>query len=206
MNTALPQGALSGVRVLDLSRVLAGPWAGQLMADLGADVVKVERPGNGDDTRAWGPPWLPDAEGKPTGESAYYLSANRNKRSATIDLGRPEGQALVKQLAAKADILIENFKLGGLAQYGLDYASLKEINPRLVYCSITGFGQDGPYAQRAGYDFLVQGMGGAMHLTGQPDGPPTKSGMAIADIFTGLYAANAVQAALLRRTATGEGA
>ena len=209
MNTALPQGALSGVRVLDLSRVLAGPWAGQMMADLGADVVKVERPGSGDDTRAWGPPWLPDAEGKPTGESAYYLSANRNKRSATIDLGRPEGQALVKQLAAKADILIENFKLGGLAQYGLDYASLNEINPRLIYCSITGFGQTGPYASRAGYDFLIQGMGGLMSLTGRADGTPgegpMKVGVALTDVMTGLYATVAALAALAHRERTGQG-
>lgn len=209
MNAALPQGALSGLRVLDLSRVLAGPWAGQLMADLGADVVKVERPGAGDDTRAWGPPWLSDGGGKSTGESAYYLSANRNKRSVTIDLGKPEGQALVRQLAAKADILLENFKVGGLGQYGLDYASLKEINPRLIYCSITGFGQTGPYAARAGYDFLVQGMGGLMSLTGRPDGAegdgPMKVGVALTDVMTGLYASVAVLAALAHRERTGKG-
>ncbi len=209
MNTTLPQGALSGLRVLDLSRVLAGPWAGQLMADLGADVVKVERPGAGDDTRAWGPPWLKDDEDQSTGESAYYLSANRNKRSVTIDLGKPEGQALVKQLAAKADILLENFKVDGLSQYGLDYASLKEINPRLIYCSITGFGQTGPYAPRAGYDFLVQGMGGLMSLTGRPDGTegegPMKVGVALTDVMTGLYATVAVLAALAHRERTGKG-
>ena len=209
MNAALPQGALSGLRVLDLSRVLAGPWASQLMADLGADVVKVERPGAGDDTRAWGPPWLADDEGKPTGESAYYLSANRNKRSVTVDMSKPEGQALIKQLAAKADILIENFKVGGLAQYGLDYASLKEINPRLIYCSITGFGQTGPYAPRAGYDFLIQGMGGLMSLTGRPDGAegegPIKAGVALTDVMTGLYATVGVLAALAHRERTGQG-
>jgi crotonobetainyl-CoA:carnitine CoA-transferase CaiB-like acyl-CoA transferase len=209
MNTAVPQGALSGLRVLDMSRVLAGPWAGQLMADLGADVVKVERPRAGDDTRAWGPPWLDDAAGQSTGESAYYLSANRNKRSVTIDIGQPEGQLLVRQLAAKADILIENFKVGGLSQYGLDYASLKELNPRLIYCSITGFGQTGPYAPRAGYDFLIQGMGGLMSLTGRADGTegegPVKVGVALTDVMTGLYATVAVLAALAHREKTGEG-
>ena len=197
------------MRVLDLSRVLAGPWAGQLMADLGADVVKVERPGAGDDTRAWGPPWLTDDEDKPTGESAYYLSANRNKRSVTVDMSKPEGQALIKQLAANADILIENFKVGGLSQYGLDYASLKELNPRLIYCSITGFGQTGPYAPRAGYDFLIQGMGGLMSLTGRPDGTegegPIKVGVALTDVMTGLYATVAALAALAHRERTGQG-
>ncbi|HCY63277.1 MAG TPA: CoA transferase [Oxalobacteraceae bacterium] len=209
MNATLPQGALSGLRVLDLSRVLAGPWAGQLMADLGAEVVKVERPGPGDDTRAWGPPWLKSDDGQPTSESAYYLSANRNKHSVTIDLGKPEGQALVRQLAAKADILLENFKVGGLSQYGLDYASLREINPRLIYCSITGFGQTGPYASRAGYDFLIQGMGGLMSLTGRPDGAegegPMKVGVALTDVMTGLYATVAVLAALAHRERTGQG-
>jgi crotonobetainyl-CoA:carnitine CoA-transferase CaiB-like acyl-CoA transferase len=206
---AISPTALAGVRVLDLSRVLAGPWAGQLMADLGADVVKVERPTAGDDTRAWGPPWLDDVDGNPSSESAYYLSANRNKRSVTIDLGRPEGQQLVRRLAAKADILIENFKVDGLRQYGLDYASLKESNPGLIYCSITGFGQTGPYAARAGYDFLVQGMGGLMSLTGRPDGAegagPMKVGVALTDVMTGLYASVAVLAALAHRTRTGEG-
>ncbi len=205
----LPAGALAGVRVLDLSRVLAGPWAGQLMADLGADVVKVERPGSGDDTRAWGPPWLADVDGEASAESAYYLSANRNKRSVAIDIGSAEGQALVRRLAAKADILLENFKVDGLAQYGLDYASLKALNPRLIYCSITGFGQTGPYAARAGYDFLIQGMGGLMSVTGRPDGDegagPQKVGVAVTDVMTGLYASVAVLAALAHRERSGEG-
>ncbi|WP_129138882.1 CaiB/BaiF CoA transferase family protein [Modicisalibacter coralii] len=191
---------LAGIRVLDLSRVLAGPWCTQQLADLGAEVIKIERPGRGDDTRGWGPPWLDG-----TTESAYFLSANRGKRSVTIDLARPEGQALVRRLAADSDVLIENFKVGGLAAYGLDAASLCEANPRLVYCSITGFGQDGPYASRAGYDFLIQGMGGLMSVTGQPDGEPTKVGVAFVDIFTGLYAANAILAALHRRETTGRG-
>lgn len=202
-------GALEGLRVLDLSRVLAGPWASQMLADLGADVVKVERPRTGDDTRAWGPPWLPDADGNATGESAYYLCANRNKRSVTIDVSHPDGQAVIKRLAAKADVLIENFKVGGLAQYGLDYEALKEVNSRLIYCSITGFGQDGPYASRAGYDFLIQGMGGLMSLTGRADGTegagPVKVGVALTDVMTGLYAAVGVLAALARRERTGEG-
>jgi crotonobetainyl-CoA:carnitine CoA-transferase CaiB-like acyl-CoA transferase len=209
MQAMLQAGALSGLKVLDLSRVLAGPWSGQLMADLGADVVKVERPGAGDDTRGWGPPWLKDEDGQSTGESAYYLCANRNKRSVTIDLGQPEGQRLVRELAARADIVIENFKVSGLRQYGLDYASLKEVNPRLIYCSITGFGQSGPYAPRAGYDFLIQGMGGLMSLTGRPDGVegggPMKVGVALTDVMTGLYATVAVLAALAHRERTGEG-
>ena len=208
--TALPPaGALAGLRVLDLSRVLAGPWAGQLLADLGADVVKVERPGQGDDTRAWGPPWLDDGEGRATGEAAYYLSANRNKRSITVDLSEPEGQRLVRELAAQADIVIENFKVGGLGQYGLDHASLRARNPRLIYCSITGFGQTGPYAPRAGYDFLIQGMGGLMSLTGRPDNEagegPMKVGVALTDVMTGLYATVAMLAALSHRERTGEG-
>lgn len=202
-------GALAGITVLDLSRVLAGPWATQLLADLGATVVKVERPGAGDDTRAWGPPWLADGDGQPTTDAAYFLCTNRNKQSVTVDFTRPEGQALVKQLAVRADVVVENFKVGGLTPYGLDYASLKALNPRLVYCSITGFGQDGPYAPRAGYDFLIQGMGGLMSLTGRPDGEegegPQKVGVALTDILTGLYAANAIQAALLHRAASGEG-
>ncbi|QDF97306.1 CoA transferase [Azoarcus sp. DD4] len=202
-------GALSHIRVLDLSRILAGPWAGQLLADLGADVIKVERPGAGDDTRGWGPPFLKDEHGENTSVAAYYLCANRNKRSVTIDITRPEGQALVKQLAAESDVVLENFKLGGLAQYGLDYAALKAINPRLIYCSITGFGQDGPYAPRAGYDFLIQGLGGLMSLTGRPDneegGGPMKVGVALTDILTGLYATNAVLAALAWREKSGEG-
>ncbi|UYS83974.1 CaiB/BaiF CoA transferase family protein [Pseudomonas syringae] len=196
-------GALSHIRVLDLSRVLAGPWAGQILADLGADVIKVERPGCGDDTRAWGPPFLQDAAGHNTSEAAYYLSANRNKQSVTIDFTRPEGQKLVKQLAAKSDIVIENFKVGGLAAYGLDYASLKAINPRLIYCSITGFGQSGPYATRPGYDFMIQALGGLMSLTGLPEGEegagPVKVGVALTDILTGLYSTTAILAALAHR-------
>ena len=184
-------GALSHLRVLDLSRVLAGPWAGQILADLGAEVIKVERPGNGDDTRAWGPPFLKDAYGENTSEAAYYLSANRNKQSVTIDFTRAEGQKLVRELAAKSDILIENFKVGGLAAYGLDYESLKAINPDLIYCSITGFGQTEPYAKRAGYDFMIQGLGGLMSLTGRPEGDegagPVKVVVALTDILTGLY-------------------
>ena len=202
-------GALSHVRVLDLSRVLAGPWAGQILADLGADVIKVERPLKGDDTRAWGPPFLKDAEGGDTSEAAYYLSANRNKQSVTIDFTRPEGQQLVRELAARSDIVIENFKVGGLAAYGLDYAALKAINPRLIYCSITGFGQTGPYAARAGYDFMIQGLGGLMSLTGRANAEegagPVKVGVALTDILTGLYATVAVLAALSHRDLHGVG-
>lgn len=202
-------GALSGVRVLDLSRILAGPWAGQILADLGAEVIKVERPGEGDDTRHWGPPWLKDAEGRDTATAAYFLCANRNKRSVAIDIATPDGQALVRRLAERCDVVIENYKLGGLAKYGLDYASLRALNPRLVYCSITGFGHTGPYAARAGYDFLIQGLGGLMSITGRPDdeagGGPMKVGVALTDILTGLYAANAIQAALLWRATSGEG-
>ena len=201
--------ALSHLRVLDLSRILAGPWAGQMLADLGADVIKVERPGVGDDTRGWGPPWLKDEQGADTEVAAYYLCANRNKRSITIDITQAEGQALVRRLAAESDVVLENFKAGGLAQYGLDYDSLKAVNPRLVYCSITGFGQDGPYAPRAGYDFLIQGLGGLMSITGRPDGEdgsgPMKVGVALTDILTGLYATNAVLAALAWRERSGEG-
>ena len=202
-------GALSHLRVLDLSRVLAGPWAGQILADLGAEVIKVERPGNGDDTRAWGPPFLKDAYGESTGEAAYYLSANRNKQSVTIDFTKPEGQQLVRDLASKSDILIENFKVGGLQAYGLDYASLKVLNPDLIYCSITGFGQTGPYAKRAGYDFMVQGLGGLMSLTGRPEGDegagPVKVGVALTDILTGLYSTVAILAALAHRQHEGGG-
>ena len=199
---------LQNIRVLELARILAGPWCGQLLADLGADVVKVERSGAGDDTRQWGPPFIEAADGSPHGDNlgaAYFHSCNRGKRSVEANFESEEGRALVRKLAASADVLIENFKLGGLKKYGLDYDSLRAINPRLIYCSITGFGQTGPYAPRAGYDFLIQGMGGAMHLTGTPDGPPSKSGVAIADIFTGLYAANAIQAAIIRRGETGTG-
>ncbi|MFF7109673.1 CaiB/BaiF CoA transferase family protein [Pseudomonas sichuanensis] len=202
-------GALSHLRVLDLSRVLAGPWSGQILADLGADVIKVERPGSGDDTRAWGPPFLKDSRGENTSEAAYYLSANRNKRSVTIDFTQPEGQRLVRELAAKSDIVIENFKVGGLAAYGLDYQSLKAINPKLIYCSITGFGQTGPYAKRAGYDFMIQGLGGLMSLTGRPEGEegagPMKVGVALTDILTGLYSTVAILAALAHRDQAGVG-
>lgn len=202
-------GALAHIRVLDLSRVLAGPWAGQVLADLGADVIKIERPGCGDDTRAWGPPFLKDAEGRDTSEAAYYLSANRNKQSVTVDFTQPEGQRLVRELVAQCDVLLENFKVGGLAAYGLDYATLKAVNPRLIYCSITGFGQDGPYAKRAGYDFMIQGLGGLMSLTGRPEGEsgagPMKVGVALTDILTGLYAAVGVLAALNHRDQSGIG-
>jgi crotonobetainyl-CoA:carnitine CoA-transferase CaiB-like acyl-CoA transferase len=202
-------GPLSGYRVLDMSRVLAGPWAGQLLADLGAEVIKIERPKVGDDTRHWGPPYLKDTAGNDTADAAYFFSANRGKRSITVDITQPEGQAIIRELAAKVDVLIENYKVGGLAKYGLDYSSLKKINPKLVYCSITGFGQTGPYAHRPGYDFLIQGMGGLMSVTGEPDGVhgggPTKVGVAVTDIFTGLYAANAIQAALLERHTSGQG-
>jgi Predicted acyl-CoA transferases/carnitine dehydratase len=206
---AVQPGALQHVKVLDLSRVLAGPWAAQTLGDLGAEVIKVERPGTGDDTRAWGPPYVTDPQGQPTGESAYYMCTNRNKQSVTVDFTRPEGQQIVRQLAAQCDVLIENFKTGGLAQYGLDYASLSALNPRLVYCSVTGFGQDGPYAQRAGYDFLIQGMGGLMSVTGrsdgEPGGGPMKVGVALTDILTGLYASTAILAALQAREHTGRG-
>ncbi|BCD85477.1 CoA transferase [Pseudomonas solani] len=202
-------GALSHIRVLDLSRVLAGPWAGQILADLGAEVIKVERPGAGDDTRSWGPPYLKDADGRDTSEAAYFLSANRNKQSVTIDFTQAEGQALVRKLAAESDILIENFKVGGLAAYGLDYESLRAINPRLIYCSITGFGQFGPYAKRAGYDFMIQGLGGLMSLTGRSDveegAGPVKVGVALTDILTGLYSSVAILAALTARETTGRG-
>ncbi len=196
---------LKGVRVLELARILAGPWAGQLLADFGADVVKVERAGQGDDTRQWGPPFVPAANGGDLG-AAYFHACNRGKRSIEANFETAEGQRLIHQLAAHADILIENFKLGGLKKFGLDYESLKAVNPRLIYCSITGFGQDGPYASRAGYDFLIQGMAGPMSITGQPDGLPTKAGYATADIFTGMYATTAILAALRRRDMTGEGA
>jgi crotonobetainyl-CoA:carnitine CoA-transferase CaiB-like acyl-CoA transferase len=211
MNPLIKQGtgALAGLRVLDLSRVLAGPWATQLLGDLGADVVKVERPGSGDDTRSWGPPWLHDEAGRPTQDAAYFLCANRNKRSIAVDMATADGQALLRQLAAQADVLVENFKVGGLQAYGLDYASLKAVNPRLVYCSITGFGQTGPYAARPGYDFLVQGMGGLMSLTGRPDdapgGGPLKAGVALTDVMTGMYATVAILAALSYLDRTGEG-
>ncbi len=198
-------GPLAGVRVLDLSRILAGPWASQMLADLGAEVVKVERPGSGDDTRGWAPPYMPDEAGEPTSEAAYFHGANRGKYSVCIDMSQAEGQQLLRALAAESDVLIENFKVGGLAKYGLDYASLQSSCPRLIYCSITGFGQDGPYAQRAGYDFMIQAMGGMMSVTGEAEGQPMKIGVALADVLTGLYAANAIQAALIHQRASGQG-
>lgn len=196
---------LQGIKVVELARILAGPWCGQLLADLGAEVVKVERPGAGDDTRHWGPPFLHTPEGE-NRDAAYFHACNRGKASRAIDIATPEGQAAVRALIADADVVIENYKVGGLVKYGLDAASLRTAHPRLVVCSITGFGQDGPYATRAGYDFIIQGMGGAMSLTGEPDGSPQKSGVAYADIFTGVYSAVAILAALRRRDASGEGA
>ena len=215
----LPPQALAGVRVLDLSRVLAGPWCTQVLADLGADVIKVERPSGdghpgGDDTRGWGPPFLKDEQGRETGEAAYYLGTNRNKRSITIDIATPAGAGLVRTMAAQCDVLVENFKVGDMARHGLDAASLLALNPRLVYCSITGFGQTGPYRERAGYDYAVQGMGGLMSVTGPsrteidddaPGGGPQKVGVAVADLFTGMYAVAAILAALRHRDATGQG-
>jgi len=198
-------GPLAGLRVLDLSRILAGPCATQLLGDLGADVIKVERPGEGDDTRSWGPPYLKDADGADTAESAYYLSTNRNKRSVTIDLGNPEGQTLVRGLARSSDVLVENYKLGHMARWGLAYDDLSPDMPGLVYCSISGFGQTGPYATRPGYDFLIQGMGGLMSITGEANGPPVKVGVAVSDIVCGLYAVVAVLGALRHRDATGQG-
>lgn len=212
-HTAGQQGALAGIKVLDLSRVLAGPWATQMLADLGADVIKVERPEAGDDTRHWGPPFLKDEHGNDTREASYFTACNRNKRSITVDMAHPEGQALLRKMAAEADVVVENFKVRGLKQYGLDYDSLKTLNPRLIYCSITGFGQEGPYAERAGYDLMVQAMCGLMSITGhaddQPGGGPLKVGVAVIDVFTGLYASNAILAAINARdnarTGTGQG-
>jgi formyl-CoA transferase len=202
-------GPLAGVTVLDLSRILAGPWATQVLADLGAEVIKVEKPGEGDDTRRWGPPWLTAANGTPTGESAYYLAANRGKRSVAIDIARPEGAALVRRLARGADVLVENFKVGGLVKYGLDWMSLSAVNPKLVYCSITGYGQDGPNAHRAGYDAAIQAEAGLMSITGEPDGSPgagpQKVGVAVADLMTGMYAVAGILAALRHAERTGQG-
>ena len=202
-------GPLSHIRVLDLSRVLAGPWAAQNLGDLGAEVIKVERPGAGDDTRGWGPPFLKDAAGKDTAEAAYYASVNRNKKSITLDLSKPEGQKIAREIAAKSAVLIENYKVGTLKRYGLGYDDLKKENPGLVYCSVTGFGQDGPYAPRPGYDFIFQGMGGLMSITGERDGQPgagpQKVGIAITDVLTGMYASVAICAALTHRERTGEG-
>lgn len=204
----MTQGPLSGVTVLDLSRVLAGPWATQILADLGAEVIKIERPGAGDDTRMWGPPFTTQTSGQ-RGDAAYFMAANRNKRSVTVDMAKAEGAALLRTLAAQADVVVENFKTGGLKKYGLDYASLSAINPKLVYASITGFGQDGPLKDKAGYDYMIQAMGGLMSITGQPDNSPgaepMKVGVAVVDLFTGLYASNAILAALMHARATGEG-
>ncbi|MES2902094.1 MAG: CaiB/BaiF CoA-transferase family protein [Pseudomonadota bacterium] len=201
--------ALGHIRVLDLSRVLAGPWCSQNLADLGADVIKIERPGVGDDTRAWGPPYARDANGNDTSEAAYYLAANRGKRSVTVDIASSEGQALIRELALHSDVVLENYKVGQLKRYGLDYDSLKALKPDLVYCSVTGFGQDGPYAHRAGYDFLIQGMGGLMSITGErddlPGGGPQKVGVALTDLMTGMYATVAVLAALTHRDRSGQG-
>ncbi|EET81677.1 CaiB/BaiF CoA transferase family protein [Acinetobacter radioresistens] len=202
-------GALQGIRVLDLSRVLAGPWCGQILADLGAEVIKVERPGTGDDTRMWGPPWMPDQNGEQTRESGYFQCTNRNKHSVAIDMATHEGQELIREMAKTADVVIENYKAGSLVRYGLDYDSLKVLNPQLVYCSITGFGQDGPRAAEPGYDFIIQGMAGLMSITGEPDSIPgggaQKVGVAVVDLQTGLYATIAIQAALLARQHTGRG-
>ncbi len=201
-------GPLADLRVLDLTRVLAGPWATQILADLGAEVIKIEKPGEGDDTRGWGPPFLTNADGT-RGDAAYYLAANRGKKSVAIDMAQPEGQKLIRELAARSDVLIENFKDGGLKKYDLDYPSLKTINPRLVYCSITGFGQDGPYAPRAGYDFMIQGMAGLMSITGErddvPGGGPQKVGVAVSDLMTGMYATVGILAAIVHQRATGLG-
>jgi len=206
--TPMP-GPLSHLTILDLSRVLAGPWCTQLLADLGATVIKIERPGSGDDTRAWGPPFLKDVDGRDTSEAAYYLACNRGKLSVAVDFTKPSGQRIVRDLALQADVLVENFKVGGLAKYGLDHASIATLNPRLVYASITGFGQDGPYADRAGYDFIIQGMSGFMSVTGErddlPGGGPQKAGVAITDLMTGMYAAVAILAALAHRDRTGQG-
>ncbi|GAB2750550.1 CaiB/BaiF CoA-transferase family protein [Melaminivora jejuensis] len=201
--------ALAGIRVLDLSRVLAGPWCTQVLADLGADVIKVERPGAGDDTRHWGPPFVRDAQGRDTEQASYFTACNRNKRSVTIDMATQDGQQLIRQMAQDCDVLVENFKVGGLARYGLDWDSLRALNPRLIYCSVTGFGQDGPYAERAGYDLMVQAMTGMMSITGRsddaPGGGPLRVGVAVIDLFTGLYASNAILAALHVRERTGAG-
>ena len=200
--------SLDGIRVLDLSRVLAGPWCTQTLADLGADVIKIERPQTGDDTRTWGPPFLKDAQGNDTPEAAYYLGTNRNKRSVTCDIAQPAGQALIRELAAHCDVFVENFKVGDMARYGLDYVSIKAINPRIIYCSVTGFGQSGPYADRAGYDYAIQGMGGLMSVTGERDdlnGGPQKVGVAVADLMTGMYATVGILAALRHAEKTGVG-
>ena len=205
----MTSSALANLQVLDMTRILAGPWCGQMLADLGAEVIKIEKPGSGDDTRAWGPPFLKDSAGKPTSEAAYYLAANRGKKSVTVDISTPEGQEIIRALAAQSDVLLENYKLGQLAKYGLDYASLSALNPRLIYCSITGFGQTGPDAHKAGYDFIIQGLSGFMSITGQADeqagGGPQKAGVAISDLLTGLHATIGVLAAVEQRHHTGLG-
>jgi crotonobetainyl-CoA:carnitine CoA-transferase CaiB-like acyl-CoA transferase len=198
-------GPLSHIRVLDLGRIMAAPWATQILADLGADVIKIERPGAGDDTRAWGPPFLKAADGSTTKEAGYYLSVNRGKRSVTIDIAKPEGQALVRDLAQRCDVVVENFKAGALAKYGLDAANLRAIKPSLIYCSVTGFGQDGPRRDQAAYDFMIQAMGGLMSITGEKDGPPQKVGVPIVDLMTGMYATVAILAAVAKREKTGQG-
>ena len=211
MTTPQPknQGPLAGIRVLDMSRILAGPWVGQLLADLGAEVIKIERPGKGDDTRAWGPPFVKDREGNDTSDAAYFMCANRGKQSLTLDIAKPEGQQIIRELAQVSDILIENYKVGDLKRYGLDYEALSKLNPKLIYCSITGFGQTGPYRDRAGYDYLVQGMGGIMSMTGEradrPGGGPQRVGVAIADLMTGMYSTVGILAAVHERTASGLG-
>ena len=209
MTQAINKGALTGIRVLDMSRILAGPWVGQLLADLGAEVIKIERPGKGDDTRAWGPPFVKDKNGKDTSDAAYFMCANRGKKSLTLDIAKPAGQAIIRELAQMSDILLENYKVGDLKRYGLDYEALSKLNPRLIYCSITGFGQTGPYRERAGYDFLVQGMGGIMSTTGErddlPGGGPQKVGVAIADLMTGMYSTVGILAALHERSTSGLG-
>jgi len=207
--SSLRPAPLTGIKVLDLTRVLAGPWCTQNLADLGAEVIKIERPGSGDDTRGWGPPYIKDAQGNDTTEAAYYASANRNKQSVALDIASPRGAELVRQLAMQSDILVENFKVGGLRKYGLDYDSIKAINPKLIYCSITGFGQTGPFASRPGYDFMIQGMGGLMSITGErddlPGGGPQKAGVAVADLMTGMYATVGILAALHERSRSGLG-
>ncbi len=206
-----PQAPLAGIKVVDLSRILAGPWATQMLADIGADVIKIERPQGGDDTRAWGPPYMPNCTagknsvGETHSESAYFQATNRGKRSICVDMASQQGQALIRQLVSQADILVENFKVGGLAKYGLDFASVAKLNPKLIYCSITGFGQHGPYKDRSGYDYLIQAMGGLMSITGEAEGQPMKVGVALADVITGLYASNAIQTALIHQLRTGQG-
>ena len=209
MTQTTAQGPLAGIRVLDMSRILAGPWIGQLLADLGAEVIKIERPGKGDDTRAWGPPFVKDRDGNDTSDAAYFMCTNRGKQSLTLDIAKPEGQQIIRELAQKSDVLLENYKVGDLKRYGLDYDTLSALNPRLIYCSVTGFGQTGPYRDRAGYDFMIQGMAGVMSITGErddlPGGGPQKVGVAIADLMTGMYSTVGIVSALHERHASGKG-